>query len=102
MEYRGPNEAEQLLKELQEEEHKIKDVLSNSKDIIMRREDWQAHEAATNCHVCEKPLEGESVRDHCHITGSYRGAAHNACNLKLSLSPKTTTIPVDLPQPEGL
>ena len=32
--------------------------------------------------------------DHCHITGKYRGAAHTACNLKLRLSPKTTTIPV--------
>ena len=35
-----------------------------------------------------------TVRDHCHITGKYRGTAHNACNLKLRLNPKTTTIPV--------
>ena len=34
------------------------------------------------------------MRDHCHITGKYRGAAHNACNLKVRPSPKTTTIPV--------
>ena len=34
------------------------------------------------------------MRDHCHITGEYRGAAHNACNLKLRLNPKTTSIPV--------
>ena len=94
MEYRGPNAPEQMLKELQEEERKIKNILYNPKDIIMRREDELAHKAATTCHVCDKPLEGDSVRDHCHITGKYRGAAHNACNLKLRLNPKTTTIPV--------
>ena len=52
------------------------------------------HQWSHHCHVCEKPLEGDTVRDHCHITGKYRGAAYNVCNLKLRLSPKTTTIPV--------
>ena len=60
----------------------------------MRSEDWCSYKAATDCHVCKKSLEGDSVRDHCHITVKYRGAAHNTCNLKLRLNPKTTTIPV--------
>ena len=34
------------------------------------------------------------VRDHCHITGKYRGSAHNDCNLKLRLNPKYIKIPV--------
>ena len=79
---------------LQEEERKINGALANPKDMRMTAEDQRAHNAATTCHVCEKPLEGDSVRDHCHITGHYRGAAHNVCNLKLRLSPKTTIIPV--------
>ena len=83
-----------MLIALQEEERKIKDVLSNPKAMRMTRDDWYAHINSTTCHVCAKPLEGDSVRDHCHITGNYRGAAHNACNLKLRLNPKTTTIPV--------
>ena len=57
----------------------------------MTREDWLAFRTAETCHVCDKPLEGDSVRDHCHITGEYRGAVHNACNLKLRLNP---SIPV--------
>ena len=62
----------------------------------MTPEDILNHDAATNGHICEKPFAcaGDSVRDHCHITGKYRGAAHNACNLKPRLNPKTTTIPV--------
>ena len=41
------------------------------------------------CHICEQELlvfekTGEifKVRNHCHFTGKYRGAAHNQCNLK--------------------
>ena len=36
----------------------------------------------------------DAVQDHCHITGEYRGAAHNACNLKLRIYPKSVVIPV--------
>ena len=31
------------------------------------------------------------VRDHCHYTGKYRGAAHNICNLRYK-SPKKSLI----------
>ena len=60
----------------------------------MTPEDRRTHNNSTHCHVCAGPLASDSVRDHCHITGKYRGAAHNACNLKLRLNSKTTTIPV--------
>ena len=36
------------------------------------------------CHICEKPLYIDKVRDHCHITGKYMGAAHNYCNFHRS------------------
>ena len=39
------------------------------------------YEAATKCCICKKDLNGDKVRDHCHFTGKYRGAAHNECNL---------------------
>ena len=51
-----------------------------------------------NCKFCGNPLLQknfiDAVKDHCHITGRYRGAAHNECNLKLRIKPKTDQIPV--------
>ena len=50
------------------------------------------------CLFCADPLLvpnfKDSVRDHDHMTGKYRGAAHNECNFKLKLNPKTMPIQV--------
>uniref|UniRef100_T1JU36 DNA-directed DNA polymerase n=1 Tax=Tetranychus urticae TaxID=32264 RepID=T1JU36_TETUR len=37
---------------------------------------------AINCHICHKILQENRVRDHNHLTGEYRGAAHQQCNLE--------------------
>ena len=39
------------------------------------------------CYICKKNIEKSDkkhhkVRDHCHYTGKYRGAAHNIRNLR--------------------
>ena len=91
MEYRGPSEAEQFLRTVAGDESHIKEVLANPKVMQMTREDFQAYDATMTCHIiCKKALNGYSVRDYCHITGKYRGAAHNACDLKLQLNSKPT------------
>ncbi|XP_065672059.1 uncharacterized protein LOC136089892 [Hydra vulgaris] len=41
--------------------------------------------AAISCHICGKDLENYKVRDHCHITKKYRGAAHQNCNLNYKI-----------------
>ena len=52
---------------------------------VMQRE----YEEASTCHICMKPFDNPEknwkVRDHCHYTGLYRGAAHNNCNLKYKI-----------------
>ena len=39
---------------------------------------------AKECHICFKKFstKNRKVRDHCHYTGKYRGAAHSNCNLR--------------------
>ena len=34
------------------------------------------------------------VRDHCHITGKFRGSAHQECNLRIKITPESIKIPV--------
>ena len=49
----------------------------------MTEEDNQDFENNNICRYCEKYIETDKVRDHCHITGNYRGPAHNECNLQV-------------------
>jgi len=55
---------------------------SEAKYMIFKEEDKTNFETSTNCWICRKDFEeGEvRVRDDCHFTGKYRGAAHQKCN----------------------
>ena len=46
------------------------------------------------CWICEKLIDDddEKVRDHCHVTGKFRGAAHCICNVNLQLTKKVPVI----------
>ena len=37
------------------------------------------------CWICEKLIDDddEKIRDHCHVNGKFRGAAHWSCNKSL-------------------
>ena len=64
------------------------------KTMIFNPKDQKDFQSATICHICEQDLFKDKetgqilkVRDHCHFTGEYRGAAHNECNLKCKKPP---------------
>jgi hypothetical protein len=64
-------------------------------EMIWNDEDIRKFQSATHCHICEKKLtvDDPTVRDHCHFTGVFRGAAHNSCNLQYQIS-KNYTLPI--------
>ncbi|XP_065639669.1 uncharacterized protein LOC136072392 [Hydra vulgaris] len=57
------------------------DYLKFPKDKIITCKDKEEFDNAKVCHICEKDLNEDRVRDHCHITGKYRGAAHKGGKL---------------------
>ena len=44
------------------------------------------------CWICSQKIIKDKVRDHCHITGKFRGAAHKECNSKLRIPRKLLII----------
>ena len=52
-----------------------------NKELVMTKEDDEDFEKSTKCWVCDSDyIDGDvKVRDHCHITGKYRGSAHRDC-----------------------
>ena len=54
------------------------------KEMVFTKEEKKQFNIASDCWICGEELGNDRVRDHCHYTGRYRGAAHNSCNLKYS------------------
>ena len=55
-----------------------------NKDIITTEEDEEDYRKHNICRFCEKNNDCDEVRDHCHLTGKYRGPAHSICNIKVT------------------
>ena len=70
----------------------------HKRDYKTKKEILEEYPDESNCINCGEPLLRhkfrDAVKDHCHINGKFRGAAHNFCNLRLRINPKRTTIPV--------
>ena len=55
------------------------------KKIVMTDEDEKNFNDAKVCHICKENLGNDKVKDHCHLSGKYRGAAHNDCNINYKI-----------------
>ena len=64
------------------------------KMLSLTKEELESHQDAKVCYICRKRIlkklskiiNYRKVRDHCHYTGKYRGAARCICNLEFNMS----------------
>ena len=55
-----------------------------NKNLIMSEEE-EKFPSSNTCWICEKLIDDDDgkVRDHCHVTGKFRGTAYWSCNMFL-------------------
>ena len=61
--------------------------------IPLTRKEEKKHNRQKVYHICKKGFSTDDdskkynkVRNHCHYTGKYRGAAHDICSLRYKIS----------------
>ena len=96
--YRGENAVYKFMEKMLEEIEYCKAVIKKrfNKPLVMTEDDEQHIKTMDGCHICGEKYTDKDVRvrDHCHITGKFRGSAHQECNLKLRIKPENRKIPV--------
>ena len=91
--YTGEDAMEKFVDWIEED---VKDI-ANIQDVKMMKlspNELKQFDEATKCWICNEEFDDtgdEKVKDHCHYTGRFRGAAHNSCNLNYK---KSKFIPV--------
>ena len=65
-----------------------------NKNLIMSEEEEHLFQQSNSCWIRKKVIDNDEqkVRDHCHVTGKFRGAAHGNCNINLQLTKNVSVI----------
>ena len=65
-----------------------------NKKRVISKEDNEDFKNSTKCWICDNDYVDNDVkvRDHCHITGKYRGSAHRDCNINVKLNHKIPVV----------
>ena len=94
--YRGTNAAYEFIRAILEEHKYCKKIVKKhfNKNLIMTEEEEHLFQESNYCWICKKLIDNddEKVRDHCHVTGKFRGAAHWDCNINFQLTKKVPVI----------
>ena len=84
--YRGPDCVEKFCKHIISEAKRLYSSYPEVPMLPLTSSQRDKHKKAKTCHICFKECGDKGkVRDHCHYTGAYRGAAHFGCNLRYKI-----------------
>ena len=90
--YRGEKAVYKFMEKMLEEVEWCRKMTKKhfNKPVRMTKKDQQDFEEADKCHICNKKYSEKDirVRDHCHITGKYKGSAHQDCNMNFKQADK--------------
>ena len=83
----GPECILQFLQSIEQTVNEVRQWYDDNARRVMRMltgQQEQSYRSAQVCYLCKKPFTEKNykVRDHCHVSGFYTGAAHNMCNLR--------------------
>ena len=62
--------------------------------IPLTDEENRSYENQKFCHICRKLFtkDDKKLKDNCHFTNKYRGAAHNECNMNYKITKNISII----------
>ena len=65
-----------------------------NENLVMSEKEEHLFLQSNSCWICKKLIDNdeEKVRDHCHVTGKFRGAAHWNYNINFQLTKKVPVI----------
>ena len=98
--YLGKDTVHHFIKNMVKESKYCSEVMKKhfNKEHVKIKEDSEDFKNSTKCWICNNDYIDNDikVRDHCHITGKYRGSVHKGCNINLKLNHKVPIIFHDL------
>lgn len=84
--YRGPDAIEKFMDVVLQKGEQLYDRMKFNLPMVITPEQEESFLKATHCHICNLELHADRVRDHDHVTGLYRGPAHNKCNVNYNFN----------------
>ena len=79
--YFGTDCTKWFVKEMLILEQEANKYFKTKLELQITPQEEESFQLAEECWLCENPLDDTKVRDHDHLTGKYRRAAHNICNI---------------------